>query len=162
MSRPESAHGPATPIDASGLEPSTGSGYPPPFHSRVLPRERRALGDAAGLTRIGINHTTLGAGAQSALRHWHTHEDELVYVLSGEVILVTDEGERPLSAGMCVGFPAGAANGHHLQNRSVTPAVYLEISNREPADSAAYPDQDLRWNAPDARGVYSHRDGSLY
>ncbi len=152
----------AAPIDPSQLEPRRGSGYPEPFARRVQSREKRALGDAAGLTRIGINHTTLAPGTESSMRHWHTHEDELVYVLSGELVLVTDAGERPLRAGQCAGFPAGHADGHQLVNRSAAPAVYLEISNRDEADAVDYPDVDLRWNAPDARGAYTHKDGRPY
>lgn len=147
------------PID---LKPNSGSGYPEPFRSQVLPREKRALGDAAGLTKIGVNYTTLGPGAASSMRHWHTHEDELVYVLSGELVLVTDAGEQPLKAGQCAGFPAGHPDGHQLINRGKEPVVYLEISNRDPQDAAHYPDVDLRWNAPDARDRYSHKDGKPY
>jgi uncharacterized cupin superfamily protein len=144
------------------LEANSRSGYPEPFRSQVLPREKRALGDAAGLTKIGVNHTTLWPGAVSSMRHWHTQEDELVYVLSGELVLVTDAGEQSLKAGQCAGFPAGIANGHQLVNRGPVPAVYLEISNRDESDAASYPDVDLRWNAPDAPGRYSHKDGQLY
>lgn len=152
----------AAPVSPLELPARTDSGYPEPFRSRVLPRDKRALGDAAGLTRIGVNHTTLGPGAASSMRHWHTHEDELVYVLAGELVLVTDQGERSLRAGQCAGFPAGHRNGHQLLNRGATPAVYLEISNRDAADSVEYPDVDLRWNAHDAPGRYSHKDGSPY
>lgn len=152
----------AAPIDPSQLEPRRGSGYPEPFAKRVRSREKRALGDAAGLTRIGINQTTLAPGTESSMRHWHTHEDELVYVLAGELVLVTDAGERTLRAGQCAGFPAGHADGHQLVNRSAAPAVYLEISNRDDADAVDYPDVDLRWNAPDARGAYTHKDGRPY
>jgi uncharacterized cupin superfamily protein len=152
----------AAPIDPFALDANRRSGYPEPFARQVLPREKRALGDAAGLTRIGINHTTLGPGAASSMRHWHTHEDELVYLLSGELVLVTDAGERILRAGQCAGFPAGRADGHQLVNRSAAPAVYLEISNRDDADAVDYPDIDLRWNAPDARGAYTHKDGRPY
>ncbi len=116
------------PID---LKANDGSGYPEPFRSQVLPREKRALGDAAGLTKIGINHTTLWPGAASSMRHWHTQEDELVYVLSGELVLVTNGGEQALKAGQCAGFPAGHPDGHQLVNRGPVPVVYLEISNRE-------------------------------
>lgn len=152
----------ATPINPSELKANNRSGYPEPFRSRVLPRERRALGDAAGLTKIGVNHTTLWPGAASSMRHWHTQEDELVYVLSGELVLVTDAGEQALKAGQCAGFPAGLKNGHQLINRGPVPAVYLEISNRDDSDSAQYPDVDLRWNAPGAPGVYTHKDGRPY
>lgn len=153
-------------LDPRTITARNGSGYPEPYRSRVLPREKRALGDALGLTRIGINHTTLHPGKESAMRHWHTHEDEFVFVLSGQVVLRTDEGEQVLEAGMCAGFPANSqtesGNGHQLVNRSTEPAVYLEISNRDPQDVAHYPDDDLRWNAPDARGVFTRKDGSRY
>src|SRR5919202_1150082 len=95
-------------LDPQAVPPRATSGYPEPFRSRVLPREKRALGDALGLTRIGINLTTLPPGKESSMRHHHTHEDEFVFVLEGEVVLRTDEGEQVLSAGMCAGFPASA------------------------------------------------------
>jgi uncharacterized cupin superfamily protein len=146
------------------VEPENRSGYPEPYRSRVLPRFRRRLGDALGLTRIGINHTTLPAGKESSMRHWHTHEDEFLYVLEGEVVLRTDAGEQVLSAGMCAGFAAGVQDGHQLINRSDRPAVYLEISNREPADTAHYSDAevDMVWNPPHAPRTFTRRDGSKY
>jgi uncharacterized cupin superfamily protein len=152
----------ATAIDPARLPANTGSGYPEPYRSEVLPREKRALGDAAGLARIGINHTTLAPGAASSMRHWHTHEDELIYVLAGALVLVTDAGEAPLRAGHCAGFPAGHRDAHQLVNRGTVPAVYLEISNRDEADVAHYPDVDLVWNAPAAPAAYSHKDGTKY
>ena len=152
----------SVPIDPRELEPHASSGYPEHFAKQVLPREKRALGDAAGLTKIGINLTTLWPGAASSMRHWHTHEDELIYLLEGELVLVTDSGERPLRAGQCAGFPAGHRDGHQLVNRGTKPAVYLEISNRDAADAAQYPDVDLVWNAPENPGAYSHKDGSKY
>ena len=150
------------PVNPGELEPNTRSGYPEPFRSRVLPREKRALGDAAGLTKIGVNYTKLMPGKESSMRHWHTHEDELVYMLLGEVVLVTDAGEQTLRAGQYAGFPAGRTDGHHLVNRGKEPAVYLEISNRDREDSAQYPDVDLCWNAPESRGKFSHKDGKPY
>jgi len=150
------------PIDPRELEARAGSGYPAHFAKQVLPREKRALGDAAGLTKIGVNLTTLWPGAASSMRHWHTHEDELVYLLEGELVLVTDAGERALRAGQCAGFPAGRRDGHQLVNRGTSPAVYLEISNRDAADGAQYPDVDLVWNAPENPGAYSHKDGRKY
>jgi uncharacterized cupin superfamily protein len=152
----------ATPIDPLTLPAHNQSGYPEPFRSRVLPREKRALGDAAGLTKIGVNLTMLAPGLESSMRHWHTLEDELIYVISGELVLVTDAGERTLRSGQCAGFPAGHRDGHQLVNRGKSAAVYLEISNRDAADVAHYPDVDLCWNAPGAPGVYSHRDGTPY
>ena len=149
-------------LDPRSVEAVSRSSYPEPYASRVMPREKRRLGDALGLTRIGINHTTLPPGKESSMRHWHTHEDEFVYVLEGEVILRSNRGEQVLRAGMCAGFPAGADDGHHLINRSTRPAVYLEISNRDPADAAYYsdPDVDLMWNPPNAPGKMTRRDGT--
>ncbi|HEX9602461.1 MAG TPA: cupin domain-containing protein [Myxococcales bacterium] len=150
-------------LDPAIVQPRSSSGYPEPFRSRVLPRAKRALGDALGLTKIGVNLTTLAPGKESSMRHWHTLEEELVYVLEGEVVLKTDTGEQILTAGTCAGFPAGAKDGHQLINRSSRPARYLEISNRDPDDTAAYSDVDLAYGK-DVRGgvVYSHKDGRPY
>ncbi|MBA3392204.1 MAG: cupin domain-containing protein [Deltaproteobacteria bacterium] len=145
-------------LDPRELVPRTSSGYPEPFRSRVLPREKRALGDALGLTTIGVNLTTLPPGKESAMRHWHTREDELVFVVEGEVVLVTDQGEQLLTAGTCAGFPAGVANGHQLVNRSDRPARYLEISNRDPEDTVEYPDVDLAYRGK----AFTHKDGTPY
>lgn len=130
-------------LDPSTLAPRTSSAYPAEFRERVLPREKRALGDALGLKRFGVNLTTIFPGKESSMRHHHSHEEELVFVLEGEVVLRTDEGEQVLSAGMCAGFPAGTKNGHQLVNRTSRPARYLEIGNRDPEDSIGYPDVDL-------------------
>lgn len=154
-----------TAIDPSTLPVRTTSGYPEPYRSRVLPREKRALGDACGLTKIGINLTTLPAGKESSMRHWHTREDEFIYVVEGEIVLRTDEGETVVRAGMCAGFPAGSGNGHQLINRSSAPARYLEVSNRDPEDTAEYsdPDVDLAYKkGADGKGVFTRRDGSSH
>ena len=150
-------------LDPSTVAPRTTSMYPEVFRPRVLPREKRALGDALHLTRFGVNLTTLFPGKQSSLRHYHSHEDEMVFVLEGEVVLVTDAGEQLLTAGMCAGFPAGSNDAHHLINRSAHPARYLEIGNRDLADSVRYPDVDLV-ASKNAQGswVYTRRDGSAY
>src|SRR5512139_166816 len=137
-------------LDPATLEPRTDSGYPEPYRSRVLPREKRQLGNALGLTKIGINQTTLPPGKESSMRHWHTHEEEFIYVLSGEVVLVTDAGEQTLTPGMCAGFPPGTGDGHQLVNRGTVPAVYLEVSNRHPEDKAYYPDVDLAYQGANA------------
>lgn len=148
-------------IDPAALPVHTGSGYPPPHDAACAQRQRVRLGDAAGLTQFGINRLRLPPGTWSSQRHWHSGEDEFVYVLEGEVVLVTDAGEEVLHAGECAGFPAGVANGHHLQNRGSADAVLLEIGSRRPdADAVEYPDIDLRLDAGDRR--YRHRDGSLY
>jgi uncharacterized cupin superfamily protein len=150
-------------LDPASVSPRSSSGYPEPFRSRVLPREKRALGDALGLMKIGVNLTTLLPGKESSMRHFHTREEELVFVLEGEVVLRTDEGEQLLTAGMCAGFPAGSKDGHQLVNRSDRPARYLEISNRDPEDCAEYPDVDLVYRkAPDGGAVFTRKDGSSY
>ncbi|HLU66875.1 MAG TPA: cupin domain-containing protein [Kofleriaceae bacterium] len=150
-------------LDPAALEPRVSSGYPEPFRSRVLPREKRALGDALGLTRVGVNLTTLPPGKESSMRHYHSHEDELVYVLEGELVLRTDEGEQVLTAGMCAGFPAGARDGHQLINRSDRPARYLEIGNREEEDEVEYTDDDLALRrGADGRWGFCHKDGTPY
>jgi uncharacterized cupin superfamily protein len=150
-------------VEKPALEPHTvqaenRSGYPEPYRARVLPRERRRLGDALGLTRIGINQTTLPPGKESSMTHWHTREDEFVYVLAGEVVLKSARGEQRLTAGMCAGFPAGREDGHQLVNRSERPAVYLEISNRDAADSVYYTDADVDLKVENGR--MTRRDGS--
>ena len=147
-------------IDPSQIPSQTGSTYPAPFQAVVADRSRKRLGNAAGLTQFGINQVTLLPGAASALRHWHSHEDEFIYVLSGELTLHTNAGEQRLAAGMAAGFPAGEADGHQLINRSLEPAIYLEVGTRNPsADSAVYPDDDL-FVKPGR--VFCHRDGSPY
>jgi len=145
-------------VDPATITPRTTSGYPEPYRTRVLPREKRALGDACGLTKIGVNLTTLQPGKESSMRHWHTREDELIYVLEGEVVLCTSSGEQRLSAGMCAGFAGGVEDGHQLVNRSERPARYLEISNRDPQDGAWYPDIDMRYTG----GKFTRRDGSQF
>jgi uncharacterized cupin superfamily protein len=149
-------------LDPTTLPPRSSSGYPEPFRSRVLPREKRALGDALGLTKVGVNFTTLPPGKESSMRHFHTREDELVFVIEGEVVLITDQGEQVLTAGSCAGFPAGSRDGHQLVNRSGHPARYLEISNRDPEDTAEYPDEDLVYRKTPDGAVFTHKDGNSY
>lgn len=139
-----------------------GSLYPPEFAARVGERIRQRLGNAFGLTQFGVNLTTLGPGAQSALRHWHSREDEFVLVLEGELWLVTDAGEQRLTAGMCVGFPAGRADGHHLLNRSAALARYVEIGSRIAGDEAQYPDDDLALCSTPSGRAFFHKDGRPY
>jgi len=146
-------------IDLAALPRREGSGYPPPYDEPCRARARRALGDAAGLTQFGVNLLQLPPGAWSSQRHWHAAEDEFVWVVEGEVVLVTDAGEEVLRAGDCAGFKAGEADGHHLQNRSGRPALLLEVGSRRPeADAVKYPDIDLRWSA----AGYAQKDGTPY
>ena len=139
----------ASKLRSPALDPQTvparrGSSYPAPFRATVESREKRALGDATGLSQFGVNLVTMPPGCWSAQRHWHTHEDEFVYVLDGELTLVTDAGEQVLRAGMAAGFPAGKADGHHLINRTDRPALYLEVGTRhEDVDEVDYPDIDM-------------------
>jgi uncharacterized cupin superfamily protein len=147
-------------LNLEAIATRIGTGYPPPFDQPCKRRERKALGDAAGLTQFGINLLRLPPGEWSSQRHWHTAEDEFVYVVKGEVTLITDEGEEILHAGDCAGFKAGEPNGHHLQNRSNEDVLLLEIGTRDPADGAFYPDIDLMIEANSDR--YAHRDGTPY
>ena len=147
-------------IDIDKAPTRFGSAYPPPFDEPCRDRKRWKLGDVAGLTQFGVNLMRLAPGVWTSQRHWHTHEDEFVFVVSGEVVLVEDEGETVLRAGDCAGFKAGVKNGHHIQNRSGAEAVLLEIGSRLPGiDGAEYPDLDMIVTADD---VYRHRDGTPY
>jgi uncharacterized cupin superfamily protein len=156
------------PLKAPALDPATvqartSSAYPTDeFRKVTAGRAKRALGDALGLTSFGVNLTTVAPGAASSLRHWHRRQDEFVFVLDGELTLVTDAGEQVLGPGMCAGFPGGQANGHHLVNRAAKPATYLEVGDRLPGDAAEYPDVDLRVRTTGAGWKYTHKDGRPY
>ena len=148
-------------IDFNAAPVVTGSRYPAPFDAPCAARRRQRLGDAAGLTDFGVNLLRLPPGVWSSQRHWHTSEDEFLYVLEGEVTLVTDAGEQILKAGDCVGFKAGVPDGHHMQNRSQREAVLLEVGSRKAVeDEVDYPDIDLRFLK--GRGGFSHKDGTPY
>ncbi len=149
-------------IDIDSLTSDSTTGYPEPFRQIVLGRSRKRLGNAAGLTQFGVNLTTLKPGAASALRHWHTGEDEFVYMLSGEVVLCENGGEVVLRPGDAAGFKAGVPNGHCLVNRSDRDAVYLEVGTRAARESAEYPDVDMRVERDDKGGRYFHKSGEPY
>jgi uncharacterized cupin superfamily protein len=138
--------------------------YPREFWGMVIGSERRRLGDAAGLKNFGVNLVRLPPGCASSQRHWHTRQDELIYVLSGELVLVTDAGEQVLGPGTAAGFPAGKPDGHHVINRSQRDAIFLEIGDRSPGDEGEYPDIDMKWKNVDGgqRYVYIHKDGTPY
>jgi len=127
-------------LHVDDLPMRTGSGYPPPHDEPCRQRRRRALGDAFGLSQFGVNLLELAPGTWSSQRHWHERQDEFVYVLEGEVTLVTDEGETVLKPGMIAGFRAGVANGHHLVNRSNAVVRVLEVGTRTDEETARYPD----------------------
>jgi uncharacterized cupin superfamily protein len=148
-------------IDIDKAPTRFGSAYPPPFDEPCQARKRWKLGDVVGLTDFGVSLLRLPPGTWSSQRHWHTEEDEFVWVLEGEVVLVEDEGETVLRPGDCAGFKAGVANGHHLQNRSDREAVVLEAGSRRPeTDACDYPDIDMV--APAGDPLYRHRDGTPY
>lgn len=130
-------------VNPAGLEEHTGTFYPDSVKGPSEVRIKKRLGDAAGLTKFGVNLTTLPPDSTSALRHWHEEEDEFIYVLEGEVTLVSDAGEQILMSGMAAGFPAGHPDGHMYCNRSDKPAVVLEVGNRVAKDRVHYPEDDL-------------------
>lgn len=145
--------------DPAKLEGRRSTTYPPEFAKGFEGRCKRALGNAGGLTQFGVNLTTLEPGAMSAHRHWHAREDEFIYVIEGELTLITDAGEELLGPGMAACFPAGEPNGHHLVNRSDAPATYLEVGTRSPDEDAEYPDIDLRLTKRDGKGVFTRKSG---
>ena len=149
-------------LDPAAVEPKLGSDYPEAFRAPCAGRERRRIGDALGLTNFGVNLMRLPPGVASSMRHWHSRQDELVFVVSGEVVLVTDAGEQTLSAGMAAGFPAGKADGHQFLNRSDRDAVLLEVGDRTARDEVDYSDIDMlvRWIGGEER--YVRKDGTPY
>jgi len=149
-------------IDIAKLPVDTRTGYPPPFDRVVAGRERKRLGNAVGLDQFGVNLTTLKPGAASALRHWHEKEDELIFVLEGEVVLIEDDGEIVLKPGDAAGFKASSPNGHHLVNKSDRNAVYLEVGTRSKYEQAHYPDVDMMAVRDDKGMRYTHKNGEPY
>ena len=147
-------------IDVETLPVITGTLYPPPFDEPCRARQRTRLADAAGLTQYGVNLVRLKPGAWSSQRHWHIAQDEFIYILSGEVTLVTNAGAEILRAGDCAGFKAGDEDGHHLQNHSNADVTFLEMGTRLPGDGAYYSDIDMMM-PPNAK-LYCHRDGRPY
>jgi uncharacterized cupin superfamily protein len=147
-------------IDISTVPARQGVGYPAPFAAPCADRIRRRLGDAGGLRDFGVNLMTLPPGNWSSQRHWHSHEDELVYILEGELILIEDGGETVLRKGDCATFAKNSGNGHHMINRSSTVAVYLEVGSRQLEDLTTCSDIDLMSSNSDGRFV--HKDGTPY
>jgi uncharacterized cupin superfamily protein len=148
-------------IDVNSVPKVTGSGYPKPHDAACAARVRQRLGDVAGLSDFGVNLLRLPPGCWSSQRHWHSAEDEFVYVVSGEAVLVTDGGEEILRAGDCAGFKAGVKDGHHLQNRSDRDVMLLEVGSRRASeDEGEYPDIGMRFLKGDAG--YVRMDGTPY
>jgi uncharacterized cupin superfamily protein len=148
--------------DLNALPERRGTTYPPDYADAVAGRVKRILTEPLGLTQFGVNLTTLEPGAMSSQRHWHTSEDEVVYVVTGELTLVTKEGETVLRPGMVAGFPAGDRNGHHLINRSPTPATYLEIGTRAKDDEVEYPDIDMKGVKRGGQMRFSRKNGEPF
>ena len=152
------------PLAAESVTANTSSTYPTAdLRASVAGRRKRALGDVFGLTKFGVNHTTLAPGAASALQHHHGTQDEFVYILQGTATLQLDDEEIPMKAGDCMGFPAGDGVAHCLVNTGDEPVVYLEMGDRSSGDVVEYRDADLRAvSDDDGRFQFVHRDGSPY
>ena len=147
-------------LNLDAIPRRVGSSYPAPFHEKSATRARHSLSKAGGITEFGVNLLELPPGAWSSQRHWHTAEDELVWVLTGEVTLITNAGEQVLRAGDCASFPKGDTNAHHIVNKSSAPATLLEVGTSHDDDVCTYPDIDMRI---DSRvGHYTHLDGTPY
>lgn len=149
-------------IDIDTLGEENRTGYPSPFDEIVRGRFRKRLGKAGGLTQFGVNLTRLEPGSASAQRHWHEEEDEFVFIVSGEAVLIEDGGETVLRPGDAAAFKAGVKNGHHLVNKSGDDVIYLEIGSRAPEESGDYPDIDMRFEHRDGVARYLHKDGAPY
>jgi len=147
-------------IDLSPVPVQSGSTYPPPFYEPCANQASQRLARHAGLTSFGVNLTIIEPGAWSSQRHWHSHEDEFVYLLEGELALIEDGGETVLRAGDCAAFPKGSGNGHHLVNKSTAMAVYLEVGSRNPLDLITCSDIDMKSASADGRFV--RMDGTPY
>ena len=149
-------------IDIAKITPRASSSYPAQFKGPCVGREKYALGDAVGLTQFGVNLTRLKPGAASSLRHWHENEDELIFVLEGEIALIEDAGETLLRPGDAAGFKAGVANGHQLVNKSARDALYLEIGTRAPTERSHYPDDDLAGEKGERGFRFTKKSGEPY
>ena len=147
-------------VNVDAIPIRVGTGYPAEFNDACTGRTRKRLGDAGELNDFGVNLMTLPPSKWSSQRHWHSHEDEFVYVLQGELTLVEDGGETVLQAGDCAAFPKGSGNGHHLQNRGTTVAMYLEVGSRHPDDLTTCSDVDMMSSNRD--GLFVHKDGTPY
>ncbi len=144
------------------LQARIGTGYPSPMDEPCTSREKTVLGDVVGLSQFGVNLLVLNPGDWSAQRHWHQNEDEFVYIVEGEVTLVTDEGENLLKSGDIAGFPAGQPNGHHLVNKSAAIAKIFEVGTRCQTDMVDYPDVDMKAKKEDAKYRFLHNNGDPY
>ena len=145
-------------IDVEAIPQSNATGYPVPFDNEVQGRYWRRLAPVGGLTHLGASHVVLKPGAWSSQRHWHEGEDELVIMLSGEAVLIEDEGATIMRAGDVAAWPAGVANGHHLVNRTNTDCVFIAIGSGDKNGGGEYSDIDMKFEADG----YFHKDGTPY
>jgi uncharacterized cupin superfamily protein len=145
-------------VDIAKVPRIKGVGYPPPYDQPCADRIRQRLGDAGGLRDFGVNLMMLPPGNWSSQRHWHSHEDEFVYVLEGELVLIEEEGETVLRAGDCAAFPKGTGNGHHMINRSAQAALYIEVGSRFHEDLTTCSDIDMM--SANADGRFVRKDGA--
>ncbi|MBB3982130.1 putative cupin superfamily protein [Sphingobium fontiphilum] len=141
-------------IAVDAIEQVNRTGYPAPHDAAVAGRWYRRLGEAFGLRDFGVSHVVLRPGAASSHRHWHEEEDEFVVILSGEAVLVDDDGRHPMRAGAMAAFPKGQANGHHLVNESGQDCAFLAFG-RPPAGPCHYSDIDMMWDG----AAYRRKDG---
>jgi uncharacterized cupin superfamily protein len=149
-------------VDIAEVPVRSGTGYPAPFQAEHRERHKQALGDAAGLTQFGVNLTRIAPGAASALRHYHEREDEFIFMLEGELVLIENDGETVLKAGDCAGFKAGSGDAHRLVNRTDRDALYIEIGTRSPHERVHYPDVDLHLQRDGGRARWLHKSGEPY
>ena len=147
-------------IDQSKLTPRTGSMYPPPYAAMMAGRSSLRLGEAGRVAQFGANLVTLQPGALSSLRHWHQYEDEFVMVTEGECVLVQDAGETVMRVGDCAAFPAGNPDGHHFINRSGSPASFLVVGTKAPAEVASYSDHDFMVHQTGGKSRFTYKDGT--
>src|SRR6516164_2443010 len=148
---------------AADVPESNASRYPEPFRELQRKRHNRRLSDHAGLKNYGVNLVRVEPGGQSSARHAHTKQDEFVYIIEGELVLVTDAGRETVGKGTCVAFPAGTRDGHHFLNVTDQDATFLVVGDRTPGDEVIYSDIDLELKAgPDGIKAFRHKDGSPY
>lgn len=145
-------------IDIATIPQSNATGYPSPFDQEVEGRWWRRLAPASGLTLMGASHVVLKPGAWSSQRHWHDGEDELVIMLSGEAVLIEDDGETVMRAGDVAAWAAGVANGHHLINRTDGDCVFIAVGVGERSKGGGYSDIDMTFSDEG----YFHKDGTPY
>ncbi|MCH2549407.1 MAG: cupin domain-containing protein [Alphaproteobacteria bacterium] len=148
--------------DTLSIAPDSSSLYPKPFDRIVRGRHRHRVSNALGLTKFGVNVVCLESGAFSSARHWHTKQDEFIYVLSGTLTLISDEGHTEMTEGMSAGFPAGLPNGHQVANFSNSDAWYIEIGDRPKNEVVTYPDIDMLNTVVNGKPVFTHKDGGSF